>query len=248
MPVAFITGVTSGIGQATARCLAHEGWQIVGTGRREDRLDQLSVELGADRFHGLAFDITDEVARAAAMVNLPVGFCDLDLLVNNAGLALGTEPGHRVDWADWARMIDVNVIALAAVTHALLPGLVERKGMIVNIGSVAGTYPYIGGNVYGATKSFVRQLSLGLRSDLHGTGVRVTTIEPGMVETEFTAIRRRSWEASAEVYRGMTPLSAADIARTIHWVATQPPHVNINILELMPTEQSFAGFSVDRRS
>lgn len=246
MPVAFITGVTSGIGQATARCLAHEGWQIVGTGRRGDRLDQLSAEL-AGRFHGLAFDITDEIARACAIKNLPTGFSEVDLLVNNAGLALGSEPGHRADWADWARMIDVNVIALAAVTHALLPSLVERKGMIVNIGSVAGSYPYAGGNVYGATKSFVRQLSLGLRSDLHGTGVRVTTIEPGMVETEFTAVRRRSWEASEEVYRGMTPLSADDIARTIHWVATQPPHVNINILELMPTDQSFAGFSVERR-
>ena len=246
MTTAFITGVTAGIGRATARLLIGEGWKVVGTGRRQERLDELRQELPNAQFLGLAFDLVDPAARADALANLPTGFRDIDLLVNNAGLALGTEPAQKVDLADWMTMINVNIVALAALTHSLLPGLIERKGMIVNIGSVAGTYPYASGNVYGGTKAFVRQFGLGLRSDLHGTGVRVTTIEPGMVETEFTAVRRRSAAAAAELYRGMTPLTAEDIARAVHWAASQPPHVNVNLLELMPTDQSFAGFAVHR--
>lgn len=246
MPTAFITGATSGIGKATAKLFVEDGWRVVGTGRRGDRLNALSDVLGGERFLGLPFDVADPAARQDALAGLPPAFAEVDLLVNNAGLALGAEPAHHVDWTDWARMIEVNVVALAALTHAMLPGLVNRQGMIVNVGSVAGTYPYAGGNVYGATKAFVRQFTLGLRADLHGTGVRVTTIEPGMVATEFTAIRRRSTAAADELYRGMTPLTAEDIARTIHWAATQPPHVNVNLLELMPTDQSFAGFAVHR--
>jgi serine 3-dehydrogenase len=246
MATAFITGVTSGIGRATAKLLVGEGWKVVGTGRRQERLDELRQDLSGEQFLGLAFDLVDPAARADALANLPAGFRDIDLLVNNAGLALGTEAAQRVDLADWMTMINVNVIALTALTHSLLPALIERKGMIVNIGSVAATYPYAGGNVYGATKAFVRQFALGLRSDLHGTGVRVTTIEPGMVETEFTIVRRRSEAEAAELYRNMTPLTADDIARAVHWAVSQPPHVNVNLLELMPTDQSFAGFAVHR--
>jgi serine 3-dehydrogenase len=168
------------------------------------------------------------------------------VLVNNAGLGLGTLPAHQVALADWTTMIDTNITALVSLTHHLLPTLIEQQGLIVNLSSVAGTYPYLGGNVYGATKAFVRQFSLGLRSDLRGTAVRVTSLEPGMVETEFTGIRMRNPEAAAERFSNVKALTAGDMARTILWVAEQPPHVNINAIEMMPTQQSFAGFHVEQ--
>jgi serine 3-dehydrogenase len=246
MPTAFITGATSGIGAATVRELASAGWHVVATGRRADRLEALAAEVG-DLVHVAAFDVRDEAGFEAALTALPAPFDAIDLLVNNAGLALGNAPAHEAKLDDWRTMIDTNVTALTTVTHRLLPGLVARKGAIINLSSVAATYPYTGGNVYGGTKAFVHQFSLGLRADLAGTGVRVTSIEPGMVETEFTLIRTGgNQQASDTLYGGAEPMTAEDIAATIAWVATLPPHLNINTLELMPVRQSFAGFQVSR--
>ena len=247
MKTAIITGATSGIGEAAVRAFAAAGWRIVATGRRADRLAALAGSVGEDKVHTLAFDIRDAAARAAAFDSLPEGFDAIDLLINNAGLALGTAPAQSADLAQWTTMIETNVLALAATTHLLLPRLVARKGAIINLSSVAANYPYPGGNVYGATKAFVRQFSLNLRSDLVGTGVRVTSIEPGMVETEFTLVRTGgSQEASDKVYQGMQPMSGDDIAQTMLWVAGLPPHLNINTLELMPVAQAFSPFLVSR--
>lgn len=246
MRTALITGATSGIGEAAARAFAKAGWRVIGTGRRAERLDGLRDELG-EVFHGAAFDVRDEAARDAALDALPEAFGGIDLLVNNAGLALGTAPAQQADLDQWKTMIDTNVTALVSLTRKLLPQLVERKGAIINLSSVAGTYPYTGGNVYGGTKAFVRQFSLGLRSDLAGTGVRVTSIEPGMVETEFTVVRTGGDQAASDkLYAGADPMTGEDIAATILWVAELPPHLNINALELMPVSQSFAGFQVAR--
>ena len=242
---AFVTGATSGIGAAAARRFVAGGWRVVATGRRQERLDALRAELG-DALLPLAFDMRDEAAREAAVAGLPPAFAP-DLLVNNAGLALGTASAQRAKLSDWATMIDTNIVSVVALTHRLLPGLIERRGGIVNLSSVAATYPYPGGNVYGGTKAFVRQFSLGLRSDLHGTGVRVTSIEPGMVETEFTAVRTGDGQASDKLYAGANPMTGEDIAEAIWWVATLPAHLNVNTLELMPVSQSFAGFQVARR-
>ena len=244
---ALVTGATSGIGAATVRTLVGNGWRCVATGRREDRLDALVEELGGGKVHPSAFDVADESARDSALEALPEEFARIDLLVNNAGLALGTAPAQQAEIDQWKVMIDTNITALVSLTHKLLPMLIERKGGIVNVSSVAATYPYHGGNVYGATKAFVRQFTLGLRSDLHGTGVRVSSVEPGMVETEFTLVRTGGNEAAHnELYGGAEPMSAEDIAETIRWVAELPPHLNINTLELMPVSQSFAGFQVAR--
>lgn len=244
----LITGATSGFGEATARRFIREGWKVIGTGRRAERLQALAAELGS-AFYGAAFDITDEDAAEKALAALPEGFRDIDVLVNNAGLALGTAPAPQVPLKDWQTMVNTNITGLLNITHHLLPILIDRKGIVVNLSSVAAHYPYTGGNVYGGTKAFLRQFSLGLRSDLHGKGVRVTSIEPGMCETEFTLVRTGgNQEASDNLYKGVNPITADDIANTIYWVASQPKHININSLELMPVNQSFAGFQVYRES
>jgi serine 3-dehydrogenase len=244
---AFITGATSGFGAAAARRFVADGWRVVATGRRADRLQALVDALGADNVHAAAFDMRDEAAMRAAIDALPPAFRDIDLLVNNAGLAQGTLPAQRALLSDWQTMIDTNIRALVAVTHALLPTLIERRGAIINVSSTAANYPYTGGNVYGGSKAFVSQFSLGLRADLHGTGVRVTALEPGMAETEFTLVRTHGDQAASDaLYKGAHPMTAEDIADTIHWVATLPPHLNINRLEMMPTSQSFAGFQIAR--
>ena len=244
---ALITGATSGFGAAAVRRFVAAGWRVIATGRRADRLQALVDELGADKVHAAAFDIRDETALDAALDALPAAFRDIDLLVNNAGLALGTAPAQQASLEDWRTMIETNVLALVTVTRRLLPLLVERKGAIINIGSIAGSYPYPGGNTYGGTKAFVRQFSLGLRSDLHGTGVRVTDIEPGMAETEFTLVRTHGDQAASDkLYAGAQPMTADDIAEQIFYVATLPPHLNINRLEIMQVTQSFAGFQVAR--
>ena len=244
---ALITGATSGFGAAAVRRFVAAGWRVIATGRRADRLQALVDALGADKVHAAAFDIRDEAALDAALDALPAAFRDIDLLVNNAGLALGTAPAQQASLDDWRTMIETNVLALVTVTRRLLPLLVERKGAIINIGSIAGSYPYPGGNTYGGTKAFVRQFSLGLRSDLHGTGVRVTDIEPGMAETEFTLVRTHGDQAASDkLYAGAQPMTADDIAEQIFYVATLPPHLNINRLEIMPVTQSFAGFQVAR--
>jgi serine 3-dehydrogenase len=243
---AFITGVTAGFGAAAARRFAAAGWRVVGTGRRRDRLDGLAAELG-DPFLPLQLDMRDIGEIEAAVDSLPADFRGTDLLVNNAGLAPPMEPFQESSLDPALVSIETNVIGLVALTRKLLPGLIERKGAVINLSSVAATYPYRGGAVYGGTKAFVSQFSLDLRSDLHGTGVRVTSIEPGMAETEFTLVRTGGDQAASDnLYRGVNPMTAQDIAETIFWVASLPPHLNINVLELMPVSQSFAGFQVAR--
>lgn len=242
----LVTGATAGIGAATVARFIAAGDRVIGTGRREERLAALAETYGA-AFLTLVMDMRSTDAIATGIADLPREWRDIDVLINNAGLALGTTSAQDSDMAAWRQMIDTNITGLVEVTHALLPTLIERRGVIINLSSVAATYPYRGGNVYGGTKAFVRQFSLGLRADLHGTGVRVASIEPGMVETEFTLVRtggeRQAHEA---LYGGAHPMTADDIAETIYWIATLPPHLNVNTIELMPVTQSFAGFQVAR--
>ncbi len=236
--IVFVTGASSGFGAAIARRFAAAGAQVVAAARRVDRIPT------DDGIQPLALDVRDPAAVGEALAGRTV-----DVLVNNAGLAKGLEPAHRADLADWDQMLDTNCRGLVLCTRAALPGMVERgRGHIVNLGSVAGSYPYPGSNVYGATKAFVRQFSLNLRADLHGTGVRVTCVEPGMCEgTEFSVVRfGGDTERAAAVYDGLPALTADDIAATVHWVSTQPPHVNVNTVELMPVAQSFGPLPVHR--
>lgn len=244
---AWITGATAGFGAATVKRFVAGGWRVVASGRRAERLQELVDAHGADKVHAVAFDIRDEAALREAVAGLPADFAGIDLLVNNAGLALGTAPAQQADLAQWRQMIDTNVTALATMTHLLLPRLIERRGAIVNISSIAGSYPYRGGNVYGGTKAFVTQFSQNLRVDLHGTGVRVTSIEPGMAETEFTLVRTGGDRAASDqLYAGAHPITAGDIADTIWWIANLPAHLNINRIEVMPVSQSAAGLQVHR--
>ena len=241
----FITGATSGIGREAARLFAREGWSVIAVGRRKERLDALAAELGEEKLRTLALDISDLAAVEAAAGQAG----EIDLLLNNAGFAPPIAPLQQSELAPSLAAIETNITGLLALTRALLPGIIARKGAIISMSSVAATYPYRGGAVYGGTKAFVRQFSLDLRSDLHGTGVRVTSIEPGMVETEFTLVRTGGDQAASDaLYANMDPMTAQDIAETIHWVATLPPHVNINAIELMPVTQSFAGFQVARNA
>ena len=243
----LITGATAGIGEAAARRFARGGWDVIGTGRRGDRLKSLADEL-QDSFLPLEIDMRDmEAVRSLSELSAPWG--EIDLLLNNAGLAPPMSDLHHSDWDKIETVIDTNVMGVVALTRAILPKLIERKGAVINLSSVAATYPYRGGAVYAGTKAFVRQFSLDLRCDLAGTGVRVTSIEPGMVETEFTIVRTGGDKvASDALYANMDPMTAGDIAETIWWVANLPPHVNINTVELMPVSQSFAGFAVTRKA
>ena len=245
--IVFVTGASSGFGAAVARRFAADGARVVVAARRRDRIEELAAELGPQALP-LELDVRDRPAVAAAVEALPGEFRAVDLLVNNAGLALGLNPAQDADLDDWDQMIDTNCKGLVYCTRAILPGMVaRRRGHVVNLGSVAGTHPYPGGNVYGGTKAFVHQFSLNLRSDLHGSGVRVTCVEPGMADTEFSLVRFSGDRAKADnVYAGMQPLTPDDIAESIHWAATRPQHVNVNTIELMPTAQSFAAFQVDR--
>src|SRR6476659_2069039 len=245
MKTILITGATAGFGEAAARKFAAGGWRVIGTGRRADRLKRLQGELG-DACLPLEIDMRDQSAiESIARLETPWG--EIDLLLNNAGLAPPTEPLPETDWERIEDVIETNVTGLVALTRAVLPKLIERKGAIINLSSVAATYPYKGGAVYGGTKAFVRQFSLDLRADLHGSGVRITSIEPGMAETEFTIVRSGGDKAaSKKLYAGMNPMTAEDIVETIWWVATLPAHLNINAIELMPVSQSFAGFVVHR--
>jgi serine 3-dehydrogenase (NADP+) len=243
----FITGATAGIGAASSRKFVEAGWRVIGTGRRHDRLDALAAELG-EAFHPLGLDMTTTDHFADAIDSLPAPFGAIDLLINNAGLAPPMSPLQDAPQGPLDTVLETNIDGLVALTRTLLPGLIERKGAIINLSSVAATYPYRGGAVYAGSKAFVRQFGLGLRCDLAGTGVRVTSIEPGMVETEFTLVRTGGDQAASDaLYANMNPMTAEDIADTIFWVATLPPHVNINALELMPTSQSWAGFTVERQ-
>jgi 3-hydroxy acid dehydrogenase/malonic semialdehyde reductase len=243
----LVTGASSGIGEAVARRFVREGARVILTARRLDRLTSIVSELG-ERSLARQLDVTDAAAVVKLIHDLPEPFAAISVLVNNAGGALGVAPAHEASLDDWHTMIDANVKGLVNVTHAVLPGLVARdRGHVINIGSVAGSYPYPGGNTYGGTKAFVEQFSLGLRADLLGKRVRVTSIEPGMVETEFSLVRFKGDAAKADaVYAKFEPLSADDIAESVFWCANLPENVNINRLEVMPVMQSFAGFAVKR--
>jgi serine 3-dehydrogenase len=246
MKTVLITGATAGIGQASARRFGTNGWRVIATGRRADRLRALADELG-DACLPLELDMRDREA-VGALSELSPPWGDIDLVINNAGFAPPMAPLQEAELQVQTDAIETNVMGLVALTRALLPKLIERKGAVINLSSVAASYPYRGGAVYGATKAFVRQFSLDLRCDLAGTGVRVTSIEPGMVETEFTLVRNGGDQAASDaLYANMDPMTADDIAETIWWVATLPPHLNINALELMPVSQSFAGFTVTRQ-
>jgi serine 3-dehydrogenase len=245
MKTVLITGATAGIGAAAARAFAAAGWRVVGTGRRIERLQALQEELGAV-FLPLAVDMRD-IGALEQLAALEGEWSRLDCLVNNAGLAPPMTDLQNSEWEPLQTVLDTNVTGLVALTRACLPRLIEAKGLIVNLSSVAATYPYRGGAVYGATKAFVRQFSLMLRNDLAGTGVRVTSIEPGMAETEFTLVRNGGDQAASDaLYAGLEPMTAEDLAETILWVASRPPHLNINALELMPTRQNWAGFAMNR--
>ena len=246
---AFITGATSGFGAACARRFAQDGWRLILCGRRLERLNTLRDQLTTVvPVHAFPLDVRDEAAVNAAITALPAEFAEVDLLLNNAGLALGLEPAHRCDMQDWETMIDTNIKGLLYCTRALLPGMVaHQRGHVINIGSVAGNYPYPGGNVYGGTKAFVKQFSRNLRADLLGTRVRVTNIEPGMAESEFSLVRFKGDDGkAAQVYQNVQPLQPEDIADAVFWVATRPEHVNINRMELMPVCQAFAPFAISR--
>lgn len=246
----FVTGASSGFGVEIVRRFAADGAKVVAAARSKDRLDKLAGELG-ENVLPFELDVRDADAVAALPGTLPAEFAEVDLLVNNAGLAKGLEPAHRAKLDDWDQMIDTNIKGLAHLTRALLPGMVERgRGHVINIGSVAGSYPYPGGNAYGATKAFVHQFSLNLRADLQGTGVRVTNVEPGLVGgTEFSVVRFEGDQGKADnVYKGTTPLTAADVAESVFWAASQPEHVNINVIELMPVVQSFSALHIHRES
>jgi 3-hydroxy acid dehydrogenase / malonic semialdehyde reductase len=245
--IVFVTGASSGFGAAVARRFAASGARVVAAARRADRLTKLAAELGP-LVLPVTLDVRDRAAVAEVVDGLPAEFAEIDVLVNNAGLALGQDPAQSADLDDWDRMIDTNCKGLVYCTRAILPGMVaRRRGHVISLGSVAGTYPYPGGNVYGGTKAFVHQFSISLRSDVHGTGVRVTCVEPGMADTEFSTVRFHGDETRAgSVYTGMQPMTADDIAESIYWAATMPAHVNVNVIELMATAQSFAAYQVAR--
>lgn len=247
----FITGATSGFGEACARRFGKEGWRLVLAARRMARLQTLEKELGSQsEVHVIGLDVRDREAVDAAVANLPQSFQQMDVLINNAGLALGLEPAHEAHLEDWETMVDTNIKGLMYCTRSVLPGMVQRNhGHIVNLGSVAGNWPYPGGNVYGASKAFVQQFSRNLRADLLGTRIRVTNIEPGMAESEFSIVRFKGDEAkAAQVYEGADALTPEDIAEIIWWTVTLPERVNINSVEVMPTSQSWGPFAVSRNS
>ena len=246
--IVFITGATAGFGAAMARTFVQNGHKVLISGRREDRLQTLSAELG-DAVLPVVLDVTDKVSIKTALDGLPTEWKQIDVLINNAGLALGVTPAHESSLDDWDTMIATNCAGLVAMTRAILPDMVQRgSGTVINLGSVAGATPYPGGNVYGATKAFVEQFTLNLRADLVGTGVRATNLAPGLCGgTEFSNVRLKgNDEAAAKVYEGTVPLTAEDIANTAYWIATLPPHININRIEMMPTCQGYGPLAIKR--
>ena len=246
--IVLVTGATAGFGEATVKRFAKDGAKVIGTGRRADRLEQLKQEVGS-AFLPLTFDVSKRHEVEQALSHLPEDFAAVDILINNAGLALGLDPAQSANLDDWETMVDTNIKGLLYVTRSVLPGMVERnRGHIVNLGSVAAEFPYPGGHVYGGTKAFVHQFSYNLRADLIGTKVRVTDIQPGMCGgTEFSEIRfKGDKQRAGTVYEGTEPLTAGDIADAIHWVATRPAHVNINVIQMMPICQAWGPLKIHR--
>lgn len=244
----LITGSTSGFGYAIAEQFASQGWLVIALGRRKARLDQLVSKFSPDKIYPICADLCQPEQVQEAIQNRPDHFSQINILVNNAGLALGNSPAQHCHLADWHQMIQTNITGLVNLTHYLLPELIKRRGIIINMSSVAAHYPYPGGNIYCATKAFVSHFSQCLRSDLHGTGVRVTAIEPGMAQTEFTIVRTKGdHQAADELYRNIDPITSQDIAQTIYWITSLPMHLNINRLEMMPVSQSCGQFQIDRK-
>lgn len=250
MQTALITGATSGFGLACARRFAREGWQLIVTGRREDRLSQLADEFPETSMHQVVFDIRNRQQTEAMVNDLPRQYAQIDVLVNNAGLALGVAPAQEASLDDWETMVDTNIMGLCVLTRAVLPGMIERnQGHIINMGSVAGNYPYPGGNVYGASKAFVQQFSKNLLTDLTHTQIRVTNIEPGLSQTEFSIVRMHGDKESADnLYKGTKPITGDDIAEIVYWVTSMPTHININTVEVMPVCQSCGPFKIHRNN
>ena len=248
MKTIFITGATSGFGKACAELFAAHGWRLILCGRREQRLRSLAATLAHVPIHVAVFDVRERLMVEKMYADLPEQFKDIDVLLNNAGLALGMAPAHEADLDDWETMVDTNIKGMLYLVRTILPSMVERRsGHIVNLGSVAGNWPYPGGNAYGGTKAFVNHFSRNLRADLHGTGIRVTNIEPGLADTEFSVVRFHGDEGLADsVYAGMTPLTAQDVAESIYWAISRPSHVNINAMEIMPVAQSWGAFPIHR--
>lgn len=243
----LITGATSGFGKSCAELFHQQGWKTILVGRREQNLTQISQSLG-NNIHTIQLDVRNCKDIETKLNQIPDTFQNIDVLINNAGLALGLEPAHETQLEDWENMVDTNIKGVMYFTRLLLPKMVQRNsGHIINMGSIAGSWPYPGGNVYGATKAFVQQFSNNLRADLLGKNIKVTTIEPGMAETEFSLVRFKGDKQSADqVYKNVQPLTPKDIANTIYWVATQPSHVNINKIEIMPTCQAWGPLAVSR--
>ena len=247
--IIFITGATSGFGAAMVKRFIRAGHKVIATGRRLERLEKLKIEYGTN-LYPLQLNVMNSTQVEMAINNLPKDWKQIDVLINNAGLALGTNLAQNSTIADWDTMVQTNINGLLYCTQKILPEMVKRNnGQIINLGSVAGEFPYPGGNVYGATKAFVHQFSLNLRADLLGTNIRVTNIEPGMCQTEFSVIRfNGDKEKANSIYKGVEALSADDIAETIEWVISRPAHVNINVISLMPTQQAFGGWAIHRNS
>lgn len=244
----LITGATSGFGKASAELFSSNGWKLILTGRRRDRLQELQEKYGKANVHIAVFDVRDRQQVEAAIQQIPQEFQNIDILLNNAGLALGLGPAQEADLDEWETMVDTNIKGLLFMTRRILPMMVARgTGHVINVGSIAGSWPYPGGNTYGATKAFVQQFSRNLRTDLQGTGVRVTNIEPGLAESEFSLVRfSGDADKAAKVYEGTQPLTPLDIAEIIYWTASRPAHVNINAVEVMPVCQSWGNFSISR--
>jgi 3-hydroxy acid dehydrogenase/malonic semialdehyde reductase len=248
--IALITGATSGFGKACAELFAENGWDLVLCGRRQERLQALKSQLAKVSVHTVICDVRSRSEVGKLIADLPDSHAQIDLLLNNAGLALGLSPAHDANLDDWEIMVDTNIKGLMYMTRAVLPAMVERgRGHVINMGSVAGSWPYPGANTYGATKAFVEQFSNNLRADVHGSGVRVSNIEPGLAESEFSVVRFQGDQKKADaVYKGTAPLTPKDIAETVYWIATQPAHVNVNRLEIMPVCQTWGPFAIHRDS
>ena len=246
----LITGASAGFGEALAKRLVAKGHQVIGCARRLDKLNALADELG-ELFLPVVMDVSDTASLPQIIANLPADFSQIDVLVNNAGLALGTEPAHKTDLNDWMQMVDTNIKGLIALTHAILPAMVERdRGYIINVGSIAGNWPYYGGNVYGATKAFVKQFSLNLRADLLGTQVRVTNLEPGNIAgTEFSNVRYHGDDdKAAKVYEGFKNMTGDDIGDILLWLIETPAHINVNRMEVMPVAQTYNGLTIAKNN
>jgi 3-hydroxy acid dehydrogenase/malonic semialdehyde reductase len=247
----LITGASSGFGAACAKKFAEEGSKLILAARRLEKLEQLKSGLSnSPSIRVFKLDVTDAASVDGLLTELGASLIDVDVLINSAGLALGLEPAYAANLSDWETMVDTNITGLLRMTRAILPGMVKKNtGHIINLGSVAGAWPYPGGNAYGGTKAFVKNFSQALRADLLGMNIRVTSIEPGMAETNFSNVRfKGDAEAASQVYAGTQPLTAADIADIIYWVTSVPSHVNINSLEVMPVCQAWGPLAISRDS